>query len=78
MVDKREIMKRKLPAVHGAMDCGQKSFKLVWRCHQLLSGFLAIDQLIRVSRQSHLSANDKGDNEIIPGLCTDLLHLPYS
>ena len=30
-----------LPAVLGAMDSGQKSFKLVWRCHQLLSWFLA-------------------------------------
>ena len=29
-----------LPAVNGAMDCGQKSFKQVWRCHQLMSGFL--------------------------------------
>ena len=28
-------------AVHGAMCCSQKSFKLVWRCHQFLSGFLA-------------------------------------
>ena len=29
------------PVVHGAMGCGQKNFQLVWRCHQLLSGFLA-------------------------------------
>ena len=28
--------------VHGAMACGQKSFKLVWRCHQLLSGWAQI------------------------------------
>ena len=28
-------------AAHGAIGCGQKSFKLVWGCHQLLSGFLA-------------------------------------
>ena len=28
---------------------------------------------IRVSRQSLLSANDKGDNEMVRGLCTDLL-----
>ena len=27
--------------VHGAMGCGQKIFQLVWRCHQLLSGFIA-------------------------------------
>ena len=45
----------------------KKSFKLVWRCHQLLSGFLAKVHLLRVSRQSHVSANDKGDNEMIPG-----------
>ena len=25
---------------HGAMGCVQKSFKLLWRCHQLVSGFL--------------------------------------
>ena len=35
------------------------SFKLVW-----LSGFLANGQLPRMSRQS---ANDKGDNKMIPG-----------
>ena len=26
---------------HGTMGCGQKSFKLVWRCYQLMSGLLA-------------------------------------
>ena len=48
------------------MGCGQnllsmepwaaakKSFKLVWRCHQLLSGFLAKGHLPRVSRRSTL------------------------
>jgi hypothetical protein len=40
---------------------------------QLLSGFLVNGYLHRVSHQSHLSANDKGDNEVIPGLCIDLL-----
>ena len=45
-------------AVHGAMGCGQKSFKLVWWCHQLLSGLLADGHLPRVSRQSCLSAKD--------------------
>ena len=35
----------------------------MWRCHQLLSGFLAKGHLPRVSRQSRLSANDKNDNE---------------
>ena len=51
-----------IPAVHEAMGWGQKSFKLVLRCHQLLFGFLAI---------GHLSvrsvANDRGDNEMMPG-----------
>ena len=42
-------------AVHGAMGCGQKSFKLVWLCQQLLSGFLAKGHLPRVSRQSRRS-----------------------
>ena len=45
----------------------KKEFKLVWRYPKLLSGFLANDHLSRVSRQSHLSANDKDDNEMIPG-----------
>ena len=34
------------------MGCGQKSFKLAWRCHQFLSAFLATSYLPRVSRQS--------------------------
>ena len=49
------------------MGCGQENFKLVWRCHQLLSGFLAKGLLPREPRQSFLSANVKGDNEMIPG-----------
>ena len=57
----------KRPVVHGPMGCSQKSVKLVWRCHQLLSWFLSKDHLFRVSRQSLWSANDKGDNEMIPG-----------
>ena len=36
------------------------------RCHQFLPGFLVEDHLPRVSRQSRLSDNDKGDNDIIP------------
>ena len=47
-------------------NCGQNSFKLVWQCHQLLSEFLAWGNLPRVSCQLLLSANDKGDNEMIP------------
>ena len=53
-----------MPVVYRAMDCGQKIFKLMWRCNQLLSGILANNQLSRVSRQSHPSTNDNGDNEI--------------
>ena len=59
--------------VHGAMGCSQKGFKLVSRWHQLLSGFVASDNLPRLSRQSRLSANDKGDNEMIPGTVHSLL-----
>ena len=59
--------------VHGTMKCGQKTLMLVWGCHQLLSEFLAKGHLPRVSRQSRLSANVKGDNELILGLDTDLL-----
>ena len=49
------------------------NFKLVWWWHQLMYGFLAKGHLSRVSRKSRLQANDKGDNEMIPGLCTDFL-----
>ena len=44
----------------------KKSFKLVWRCHHLLSGFLAKGHLPRVLCQSRLLATDKGDSEIKP------------
>jgi hypothetical protein len=64
------------PVVHGPMGCGQNIFKLVWRCHQLLSWFPGKSHLPRVSHQSRLSANDKGYNEMIsedvhrtPGIC---------
>ena len=49
------------------MGCGQKSFKLVWQCLQLLSKFLAQGHLPRMSLESHHRANDKGDIEMIPG-----------
>ena len=49
--------------VHEAMGCCQKSFKLVWWCHQLLSGFLSKGHLLQISR---LSVIDKDDNEMIP------------
>jgi hypothetical protein len=42
--------------------------KLIWRCHQLLSGFLLVNHLPRVSCKSRLSAN-----EVKPGLWRDLL-----
>ena len=48
----RLLISSQFPVVHWAMGCGQKNFKLVWRCHQLLSGFIAKDHLPRVSRQS--------------------------
>ena len=41
--------------------------KLVRWCHQRLSGILAYDNVSRLSRQSLLSANDKGDNDVKPG-----------
>ena len=37
-----------------------------WFKFQVLSGFLINDHLPRVSRQSRLAANDKGNNEMIP------------
>ena len=52
------------PVVHGAMGYSQKTYKLLWRYHLPLSGFLANDHLPRMSRHS---ANDKGNNEMIPG-----------
>ena len=42
--------------------------------HQLLSGFLTNSHLTRVSR---MPANDKGNNEIIPGCEQISWHLPY-
>jgi hypothetical protein len=45
----------------------KKIFKLVWECRQLLSRFLVKSHLPQVLHQSRLSANDKGDNEMIPG-----------
>ena len=67
------VRKSSFFSVRGVMGCGRKCFTLVWRCHQLLSGFLAKGHLLQVSRQS---ANDKGDNEMIlgtvhrcPGIC---------
>ena len=43
-----------------------KRFMLLWRSHQLLSGFLSNCHLPHVSRQSHISNNYKGNNETKP------------
>jgi hypothetical protein len=53
------------PDVLGAMSCDQKSFKIVWRCYQLLSGFLSKGHLPRGSCKLRLSDNNNGDNEMI-------------
>ena len=42
-----------------------------------LLGFLESDHSPRMSRQSGLSANDKGDNEMIQG-AVHIWYLPYS
>ena len=57
--------------VHGATGYDQKCFKLVWRCHQLLSGFLANGHLPRVSRQLRLSLMIRVIIRWSHGLCTD-------
>ena len=44
-----------------AMGCGQKSFMVVWRSHQLLSEFLANADFARVPLQLRLSAKDKSN-----------------
>ena len=41
---------------------------LVRRCYQLLHVFLANEHLSPVSRQSRLSDNDKGNNQVKPGV----------
>ena len=42
-------------------------FMLVWRCHHIVTRYLTNSFLRQVSRQSPLSANDKDNNETIPG-----------
>ena len=49
------------------------SFKLVWRCHQLRSGFLANVHLSRVSRKLVLPANDRVIMRCYRGLSTNNL-----
>ena len=38
----------------------------MWRCHQLLLGFLVIGHLSRMSRKSRRSANDNTNSEMKP------------
>ena len=66
------------PWSHGG--CGQKCFKLVWWCHQLLSELLAKGHLSRVLRQSCRSLMKRVITlmkrvimKLSGGLCTDLL-----
>ena len=58
---------------YGTKGCEQESFKLVWRCHQLLSGFLAKGHLPRVLRQSRRSLMIRVIMKWLRGLCTDVL-----
>ena len=53
------------------------SFKLVWRYHQFLSGFLANGHLPRASHQSRLSANDKDDNTAVILIARCLNYIRY-
>ena len=46
------------------MSSGQKRFMVMRSCHQLLSAFLANGHLPRLSCQSSLTDNDKGDNGV--------------
>ena len=59
------------PWSHGLRP--KKSFKLVWRCHQFLSGFLAKDHLLSVASVTSV-ANDKNDNEMVLGAVYSLLY----
>ena len=59
----RNLVRRHIPCCswsHGG--CGQKRFKLVWWCQQLLSGSFAPSGASVTS-----AANDKDDNEMILG-----------
>ena len=53
------------PAFHEALSCGQIC-RPIWRCHQVMCGFLANHHLHRVSRQSDLSTNEKAGNDLRP------------
>ena len=62
-------------SVHGIIDCGRKSLMLMWRCQQLLFGFVAKGDLHQVSRQSY---NDKGGWDDTGGCAQISWHLPHS
>ena len=62
------------PVVHGAMGCDQKSFKLVWRCYQLLPGFLAKGQQNRVGLSIASNLHHIG---MLVKIATPSLELPY-
>ena len=64
---------RRTPVVQGAMVCGQKGVKLVWRYHQLLSGFLIKGHLPRVLRQSRRSLMIR----VIMKLSWDCAHISW-
>ena len=60
------------PLVRIVLDWKQKTFMPLW----LLSGSWANSHLLRVSLQSRFHDNDKGNDKLKPGLCTDLLAFP--
>ena len=64
--------------LHSEVNLLIQRFKLVWRCHQLLSGFLAKGHLLRVSRQSRQSLIIRVIMKWSRELCTDLLTFFYS
>ena len=68
--EKTKFLVSSCPWSHGLR---KKKLQLVWRCHQLLSGFLAKGHLPRVSRQSGRSLMIRVIMKWSWGLCTDLL-----
>ena len=55
----------------------KKGFKLLWRCHQLLSGFLAKGHLARVSRPVNIkifTADIKKATKIIRMISVEMSH----
>ena len=59
------LIRSRNPVIHGVMVVAKRRFTLLWRCHRLLSVFLANGHLPRVSRQSRIRGNNKV--EMIPG-----------